>query len=457
MPVLFYTLFMIDILIPFVLAVVVALVFGLALGWLAWGRGRAVLQHKIERLGLVEAEREALRQEAAQANLALAGFTAGQIERERAHAEQLKQLEVIKAELTRQFETSAGLALAASQERFFQLANEKFGDHQQQAGQQLSGLIGPVTEQLRRAEDKIDALEKARIHAYGSLTEQISAMRAGQEKVQAEAARLSSALRSSSKLRGSWGEQQLRNVLEMAGLSPYADFRTEVSVEGDEGRLRPDVIVRMPGGRQLVIDAKTSLAAFQMAVECDDEITRRMHLAAHARSLKDHAGQLGRKKYWEQFADAPDFVVMFVPGEHFLSAAMETDPELWEFAYAQRILIASPINLIALAKTVAQLWRQEKMTQTAQEIGAAARELYKRMIKLGEHIEKVGSNLDKTVRAYNGFVGSLESSVLPQARKFSELDVEGADIALAAGQQIESAVRVPVAGRDLKLIASQDD
>jgi DNA recombination protein RmuC len=462
-----------------------ALVLGVALGWLAWGRSAAQQSRQLtalaseiealedetrqldkelsaqtvraEHLPQVEAERDDLRAQAIEARQSLAMLNAQQRERDRAFAEQVSQLDLMKGELTRLFEASAGQALSRSQEAFFQIANETFGQHRTQAGQQLSGLIGPVTEQLQRAEAKIEALEKSRQEAYGSLTEQIRAMRVGQEQVRAEAAKLSSALRSSSKLRGSWGEQQLRNVLEMAGLSPYADFRTEVSVDGEDGKLRPDVVVRMPGGRQLVIDAKTSLAAFQMALETDDDGERRAHLIAHARSMKDHASALSRKKYQDQFEQTPDFVVMFVPGEHFLSAAMETDPGLWEFAFDQRILIATPINLIALAKTVAQLWRQEKMADTAKEIAALARELYRRLIRLGDHVEGVGKSLDRTVRAYNGFVGSLETSVLPQARKFSELDVEGSETALPLTETVETAVRLPVAGRDLKLVAAKED
>lgn len=472
-------------LILWIIGIVLATSLGLVLGWLIWGRAAAQLvartraledeadalqrecvtlgqslageQVRAARVDESEAAREVLRQEVMDTREQLARLEAQKAERDRAFADQLRQIDTLKTELTQLFEASAGQLLSRNQDSFFQLANETFSQHRSQAGEQLGGLIGPVTEQLQRAEAKIEALEKARIDAYAALREQIGAMREGQDLVRAEAAKLSTALRSSSKLRGSWGEQQLRNVLEMAGLSPYTDFRTEVSVEAEDGRLRPDAVIRMPGGRHLVIDAKTSLAAFQQAVEASDDSERRGHLAAHARAMKEHAVQLSRKKYHDQFTDAADFVVMFVPGEHFFAAAMEADISLWETAYAQRIIICTPITLIALAKTVSQMWRQEKMADTAKEIAALAKELYRRLVKMGEHVEGVGKSLEQTVRRYNGFVGSLETSVLPQARKFTELNVDGTDAPLETLATVETATRLPVAGRDLKLVARTED
>jgi DNA recombination protein RmuC len=230
-------------------------------------------------------------------------------------------------------------------------------------------------------------------------------------------------LRHSPKARGRWGEQSLRNVLEQAGLSPYADFVTEVSVDTEEGRLRPDVIVRLPGGRKLVVDAKCSLNAFLDASDEVDEAVRLAHLKAHAASIRTHATQLGSKSYWQQFGDAADYVVMYIPGEHFLTAALEQDGDLWQWAYDRRVLLATPTNLVAIARTVATVWRQEKMADEAAEIARLGKDLHARLATMGAHVAKLGRNLELATGAYNDFVGSLERNVMTQAKKFETLEV----------------------------------
>ena len=250
-------------------------------------------------------------------------------------------------------------------------------------------------------------------------------MRLGQERVSGEAAKLVNALRNAPKARGRWGEQQLRNVLETCGLAEHTDFAMEVSVaDGDGGRLRPDAIVRVPGGKSLIIDAKVSLNAYQDAFGAVDEAERQIGLAAHAQSMRVHVNGLGNKAYWSQFDDTPEYVIMFVPGEHFLSAALEHDPTLWDFAFDKRVLLATPTNLIAIARTVSAVWRQEKLASQAREIGTLGKELYQRLTVMGGHVARLGKNLDTAMGAYNAFVGSLESQVLTSAKRFEALNID---------------------------------
>ena len=249
-------------------------------------------------------------------------------------------------------------------------------------------------------------------------------MRTGTERVSSEAAKLVNALRNAPKARGRWGEQQLKNVLESCGLSEHADFQTEVNVEGESGRLRPDVIINVPGGQSLVIDAKVSLNAYQDAFGAVDEGERLLALTAHTSSMRAHVNALGNKAYWNQFDNAPDYVIMFVPGEHFLSAALEHDPTLWDFAFEKKVLLATPTNLIAIARTVAAVWRQEKMAKEARQIGELGKELYDRLAKAASDLRKVGGGLTSAVNNYNSFVSSFETRALVTARKFRDLNIE---------------------------------
>ena len=469
------------------------LAFGLALGaaaialligWLAWGRPLGLLraecdgiradrdrrldQHSQAVAALKAAEERASQLEPLRHELAevrtdrgrlaekLAALEAAQSEREQAFEAQLVQIREMREQLTQQFEQLAGAALRQSQAQFLEVANETFAKHRQAAGEgleknkaELAQLIEPMRDQLKRYEEGLRQVETARTEAYGALQGQIVALREGQQQVRTETAKLVNALRTSPKMRGRWGEQQLRNVLELAGLSEHADFRTEVSVDVDDGKLRPDVVINLPGGRVLVVDAKCSFNAYLDAVDAVEDGVRLGHLSAHARALKTHAEQLGRKAYWGEFRDAIDFVVMFIPGENFLAAALEHDPELWEYAFGRQVLMATPTNLIALARTVAQVWRQEKLADEARRIGELARELYKRMTVMGDHVVRVGNGLEGAVKSYNEFVGSLEHSVLPQARRFLDLNVDGGKRDLKMLEPVEIAVREPVKGRDL--------
>ena len=414
---------------PLILAVVAALVVGAVIGWLFAGRQAGGL--KAERDGLAERFRIAVTDLAAEAearkaaDIQLASLLAEQKARDAAHDAQIAQLKEAQAALTAQFREVGQAMLGEAQKNFLERADQRFRQSEESAGQNLKALLQPVHERLAKYEEAVGKVEAERRDAFGLLHGQIAAMREGTERVSSEAAKLVNALRNAPKARGRWGEQQLRNVLESCGLSEHADFQTEVSVADGEGwRLRPDVVVKVPGGQSLVIDAKVSLNAYQDAFGAVDEAEKTTHLAAHAAAMKAHVNTLGAKAYWNQFDDTPDYVVMFVPGEHFLAAALDHDAELWDYAFERKVLLATPTNLIAIARTVAAVWRQEKLAGQAREIAALGKELYARMATMGGHIARVGKNLDQATGAYNAFVGSFESQVLTQAKRFEALDVE---------------------------------
>ena len=337
---------------------------------------------------------------------------------------QLAALHQAREQLSAQFSEIGGKLLQNAQQAFLDRANERFAVAQEKNETQIKALLSPVETTLKRYEEGLGKVEKERVDSYAALREQVEQVRTGQAQVRDETARLVNALRSSPKARGRWGEQQLRNVLEMAGLSEHADFRMEVSVDTEDGRLRPDVIVRLPGGRQLVIDAKCSLNAYLEAAEAVDEVARVAHLRAHAGAIRTHAQQLGAKEYWTRFGDAADYVVMFIPGEHFLSAALEQDTELWEWAFQRKVLLATPTNLVAIARTVASVWRQEKLAKDAQQIALLGKDMYERLNVAAGHLASLGKGLNSAVSSYNKFARSFESRVLATGRKFRDLNVE---------------------------------
>src|SRR3954468_5595335 len=368
---------------------------------------------------------EAIRRECAGAQQECARLSSAQDEREKAFEARLKELTEARAALSAQFSEIGGKLLEGAQKQFLERAEARFGQANEKTEAQLKSLLQPVEATLKRYEEGLSKVEKERVDSYAGLREAVDLVRAGQTQVRDETARLVSALRHSPKSRGRWGEQSLRNVLEQAGLPPFADFQSEVSVDAGDGRLRPDVIVRLPGGRKLIIDAKCSLNAFLDASEAVDETIRTAHLKAHAGSIRTHAQQLGGKNYWDRFGDAADYVVMYIPGEHFLTAALEQDEGLWEWAFERRVLLATPTNLVAMARTVASVWRQEKLAEEAAEIARLGKELHARLATMGGHVVKLGRNLELATGAYNAFVGSLESQVMTQAKRFETLEVSG--------------------------------
>ena len=447
-----------------------ALVLGLIAGWLVAQRGVAAARRERdeeaaqfkraiadlaaaeERAKLADGLRADL--EAARADNAAAHRQLATLEAEgRAAAQRMADLKATADDMERRFKEVAQSTLGEAQKAFLERAEARFRQSEESAGQGLRALLQPVHERLHRYEEGVQKIEAERRDAFGQLHGQIEAMRAGQERVSGEAAKLVNALRNAPKARGRWGEQQLRNVLESCGLAEHTDFRMEVSVAGEDGaRLRPDAIVRVPGGKSLIIDAKVSLNAYQDAFGAVDEGERQVALTAHVQSMRAHVSALGAKAYWSQFDDAPDYVIMFVPGEHFLNAALEHDPRLWEDAFDRRVLLATPTNLIAIARTVSAVWRQEKLAAQAQEIAGLGKELYARLAVMGGHVAKLGKNLDTAMGAYNAFVGSLESQVLTSAKRFEALNVDTGTRAIEALPVGEQAAR-PLT----KLSATMDD
>jgi DNA recombination protein RmuC len=353
-------------------------------------------------------------------------------EQARSHEEKLRALAEVRGGIDENLKSLASEALRANQAAFLELANETFSKHKVGADAELAArqtavadLISPLTEALKKLHDETQQLERNRSQAYGALSGELKAVAETQNAVRAETSRLVQALRASPKTRGRWGEHTLQNVLELSGLSPYCDFSTEETFDRLDTRVRPDVVIRLPGGRHLVVDAKTSTSAYLDAIEATADSDRERHLVLHAAQTRDHMRKLAAKSYWEGLTVTPDFVVMFIPGDNFYAAAVERDPSLFEDAAAQRVIIATPATLIALAKAVAFGWRQEKVAENAQHIHDLGRELYRRMTVMAEHIQGCGGALGKAVKGFNDFVGSLEHSVMPQVRRFNELEVEG--------------------------------
>ncbi len=428
--------------------ILLALLLGGALGWWLGLRPAAELR---ERLTAREGDGRELDTRFRQA-IAELGDARIELATLKANAESFEQqkhgLIAAQAALKAEFEAAGAKILASAQEALLNRADERLLQSEEKSAERLKALLAPVDQRLKTYEETVGALEKQRVDAFGQLTGQIEEMRKGQEAVRAEAARLGNSLRNAPKARGRWGEQQLRNVLEQCGLAEHTDFITEHSVDTDEGRLRPDAIVRIPGQKQLVIDAKVSLNAYQSAFEADDEPTRIAALGQHAASMRTHVQQLGAKSYQSQFEDAPDYVVMFVPGEHFVAAALENDPELWDFAFRNRVLLATPTNLVAIARTVAMVWSQDKLAREAIEIGRAGAELYDRLAVAAEHLKRVGSGLDSAVNNYNKFVSSFERNVLASGRRLRDKGIEIGKREIDDVPLIEAAPRHTDAGEE---------
>jgi DNA recombination protein RmuC len=333
---------------------------------------------------------------------------AATIEAERkAFAEKLKLLEEVKSG-----------ALRSNSEEFLKLAHAS---------------VAPIQEALGKFDSKIQALEVAREGAYQGLLQQVSQLRS-------QTSNLVQALRSPV-TRGQWGEIQLKRVVEMAGMLAYCDFVEQETLRTEAGAVRPDLIVKLPAGKTIVVDAKAPIASYMDAMALEDEAQRKLKLQGFARLVRDRVAELGRKSYWDQFEHTPELVVMFLPGEHFYSAALEQDPSLIEFGVDQKVLVATPVTLIGLLRAIAYGWRQEAIAANAKEISELGAELYKRIADLGGHWIDIGRNLAKTVDAFNGAVGSLESRVLVSARRFRELGAAPSALDIEVVEPVEKAVR----------------
>ncbi len=351
---------------------------------------------------------------------------------QRAAAERAAAWEEDRQRLVGSFADLSNQALQRNTEQFLTLADTRLKEAQEaargdlaQRQQAITHLLQPLQETLSKYEQGLRQLELERKGAYATLAEQVRQLGSSNEKLRQETGNLVTALRSP-QTRGRWGELQLRRVVEMAGMLAHCDFDEQVSVDTPDGRLRPDVVVKLPGGAQVVVDAKVPLEAFLRSVDAGDEETRKIELVAHARQLRTHVDQLAKREYWNQFDPSPEFVVAFVPGDPLLAAAFEHDPALIEHAMANRVLLATPTTLIALLRTVAYGWQQEALTANARTVQRLGAELYERLRVMGSHLAKLQRGLTTTVEAFNDTIGSLESRVLVTARRFPELGVIGA-------------------------------
>jgi DNA recombination protein RmuC len=345
------------------------------------------------------------------------------------------------------FQALSADALARNNQAFLELAKATLAQTQEAARgdldkrqQAIGEIVAPVRASLDKVDSRIQELEKARAGAYAGLQEQVRSLIETQSQLRLETGKLVTALRSPS-ARGNWGEVQLRRVVEMAGMLDHCDFVTQATLYSEDGRQRPDLLVHLPAGKTIVVDAKTPLDGYLRAIEAPDEQTRRARLADHARQVRGHLTSLGRKSYWEQFDHAPEFAVLFLPGECFFSAALESDPALIEAGVDQNVILATPTTLIALLRAVAYGWRQEKLAENAAEISALGKELFKRLSDMGDHWNRMGRNLERVVEAYNSAVGSMESRVMVSARKFTELKTAPLGVEIASLEPVEKAVR----------------
>ncbi|RMF35346.1 MAG: DNA recombination protein RmuC [Alphaproteobacteria bacterium] len=375
-----------------------------------------------------------------------------------AHEARLEEIRRMDEEMQRKFQALASGVLDRNAKMFLGLVSERFEKHASASAEDLErrqkaieGLVKPLQEHLGKFEQQIGALEKAREGAYAEIRTQIGHLAEGQTRLRTETGRLVQALRAP-KTRGRWGEFQLRQVFEMAGMVEHVDFLSEATIAAGDGKVqRPDAIIRLPGGKSIVVDAKTPLDAYLNAIEADSQEGRELALAAHARQLRAHVKALAGKAYWDALPATPDFVVMFVPGEAFFSAAVEADPQIFENAFASKVLIATPTTLIALVKSVAYGWQQDMLARNALEVAASARDLYERLRVFGGHVGGLGQSLRQATERYNRAVGSLEGRVLPAARKFESLGV------IAPGNEIEEIAPLDSEPRSLTAPEYQDE
>ena len=360
--------------------------------------------------------------------------------------EKIQSLESARIQLTETFTALSSKALKDNNEEFLKLAQENLKQYQAQAVNELDKkeksiehLLTPIKETLSKTEEQFRNIEKERKESQGALHKHLETMAQTQSTLQDETRKLVTALRRP-EVRGQWGEMTLKRLAELAGMVEHCDFYEQEHVRTDDGGLRPDMIVRMPDGREIVVDVKTPLDAYISAIEAVDDTERQIHLTRHTKNVKQRINELADKAYWQQFKNAPDFVVLFIPGDQFLSAALDQEPSILENALARQVILATPTSLVALLRAVGYGWRQEQLAENAEHIKTVGEELYGRLQTFTEHLHKLGKSLDSGMKHYNSAVGSFDSRVLPSARKFNEMGIS-ADKKIAQPNQVETAVR----------------
>lgn len=365
---------------------------------------------------------------------------------QRNNIEKIQALEKARAQLTETFTALSSQALKNNNEEFLKLAQENLKQYQAQAVNELEKkeksiehLLNPIKETLNKTEQQIRTIEKERKESQGALHKHLESMAQSQATLQDETRKLVTALRRP-EVRGQWGEMTLKRLAELAGMVEHCDFFEQEQVRTDEGALRPDMIVRMPDGREIVVDVKTPLDAYINAIEAVDENQRQIQLSRHTKNVKQRINELADKAYWQQFKNAPDFVVLFIPGDQFLTAALDQEPAILENALARQVILATPTSFVALLRAVGYGWRQEQLAENAEHIKTVGEELYGRLQTFTDHLQKLGKSLDSGMKHYNSAVGSFDSRVLPSARKFNEMGVS-TDKKLKQSKQIETAVR----------------
>jgi DNA recombination protein RmuC len=438
-----------------------ALVLGFAIGSLLVGRkskiALAVAEQRLAdlapQLESEKAQTQALRDSLGQSEQNLAALRVQFSAAQQNLLEQKSLLQMAQEQLRHAFASASAEALARNNEAFLQLAKERFATISAEATgsldqrkEQIDAMLKPLNELMNQYQLRVGEIEKARVESYSMLREQLGTLAEAQRTLNSQTSQLVTAL-SRPTVRGQWGEISLRRLVELAGLTNRCDFIEQANIETDEGRLRPDVIVKLPGNRDIVIDCKATLEAFLDAAASPDEDTRRSLLQRHAQHVRSRARDLGGKSYWSQFSQSPEYVIMFLPGEAFLYAAVEHDPNLIDDCIRNHVLIATPTTLIALLKTIEFGWRQELITENAEKIRDLGKELHERIGTVLGHIAKLGSNLSSAVGAYNSMVGSIDSRVTSTARKLSELGARG-------GKEMAEPERIEVTIRELPALTS---